>query len=129
MCVTTADVMTGCWLPLASAKAPRRLDFAAVAGALAELRIAEDAIPDPTIRQAKAETVRSTLAACRRIESFPRDRISLSLVAPDGKTVHRRRLVLRRSRRNAGGELPQRAVPVPGSSSGDSFSGPKERTR
>jgi hypothetical protein len=35
--------------------------------------MAEDAIPDPTIRQAKAETVKSTLAACRRIEVFPRN--------------------------------------------------------
>src|SRR3954465_9308376 len=90
MGVTTADVMTGCWLPLASAKAPRRLDFAAVAGALAELRIAEDAIPDPTIRQAKAETVRSTLAAFRRIEVSLGTRTSLSLVASKGKTVHHR---------------------------------------
>src|SRR3954464_282718 len=88
MCVTIADVVTGRWLSLASAKVPRRSDFAAVAGALAELRIADDAIPDPTIRQAKAETVRSTLAAFRRMEVFPGARTYLPLVASEGKTVH-----------------------------------------
>src|SRR5829696_8822635 len=71
MCITLAGVMTGRW-SLASAKVPRKSGFAAGAGRLLELHIGDDAIPDPTIRQAKAETVRSTLAAFRRIEVFPR---------------------------------------------------------
>src|SRR5215208_243412 len=91
MCITIACVTTRCSLSLASTKVPGKSDFAAVGGALAELHIADDAIPDPTIRPTKADPVRSTLAAFRRIEVFPGTPTYLPLVAPDGKTVHHRR--------------------------------------
>src|SRR5215212_1032277 len=79
--------MTGCWMSGCFAKAPRKSNFGVSASLVVEVR-ADDAIPDPTIRQANPVTVRRTLTSLRRMMFSPRSAPILRLVASARQEVH-----------------------------------------
>src|SRR5215212_7500292 len=69
------------------AKVPRKSNFGVSASLVVEVR-ADDAIPDPTIRQANPVTVRRTLTSLRRMMISPRSAPILRLVASARQEVH-----------------------------------------